>query len=1031
MGKIMSSMLDTGQAQASLSNLEQMEVFMKAEQLNPLHSPSSTSNLPADGQSPSKHHSEEPCNMKKEETSEGDEIADNILAVDRSPPQELSSSIASPDSEGLPQTENKQSYTNDKATEATIVDDTRLPVDLHLEETFNTSSAELTGVKTEGNLSREEAQRVRRESVDFIRQRTFQRELVVLERQLSAKQDRPSAMQPQQPDGIENQESVETGTETIKSTDTSVASWKKKKKNKNKKKNRNKSISQTSEGPSEQKNPFISDETKQDIVDKSLSLSFNNNVQSLSLARSLSNASELYPSTENNDNISVQGLSRTDTSDSQTDDVISDDFNASEATVFQLEGDEDTATQDCQTKSMMQRSPSQDTTLIPKGEEESAAPETSQNSDNNDIPSARVEGTCSQLEPTSSNDAGVSKSEHRNGNGPESQNIDTVREHNDILVPTDNLSLADQVEQHEDQLGERQDAAATTTTASGSASCDDQPVNGNVLNIGTGEASENKTTSKSASYNVTQSKPSSAVRFPPQDTSFMSKLSKKNKRKTKKSTNPPSTPRQVSHRGQLHSNANRDQLYPIHEAQHRISPFENGYERSYEPSMASSSNHDVDTIASDNYGSPVSQQYTEAELAPFPPGDPRNAVSACLLNPYAMFYPRTAIPLQQVAPEHAHPTSNVSYTAATHTTDQPSRVQYPRRDILNPVRPLDGPLPDPNGPTEYCNRPWVRPEGFWYHLDTVAFECDKAGCEKKCNLWDGVAVICPGCGPYSTVRYCGKQHLFEDVKSHWLRCRQSTFTHPCKDSTIPKSVRNSAPMLPNICAWDSPERHRQAVHFAMDRTGDYFIFADWEEYLAAGMPRNTVAVRCSTRVLCTVSFEEGDMKDRVRRLLGACLVACPEVFWLAQYMYQMLRDHLRSTGKWSEELSQALKYQMQYEFSVLLYPDAVGNRHACEAEWLGLGYRHCRDAVCRAEYSPLLGTTVGRMGHRQTLETLEQSYWLLRAARATHPSVAQVPARVRGEGFEGVELEDRRLFRRGEGWDGMGTGEMEIEGVNC
>jgi hypothetical protein len=38
-----------------------------------------------------------------------------------------------------------------------------------------------------------------------------------------------------------------------------------------------------------------------------------------------------------------------------------------------------------------------------------------------------------------------------------------------------------------------------------------------------------------------------------------------------------------------------------------------------------------------------------------------------------------------------------------------------------------------------------------------------------------------------------------------------------------------------------------------------------------------------------------------------------------------------------------------------------------------------------------------------------------------------VHARTRGEGFDVVE-EDQRLFRHGEGWDGAGTGPMEMEG---
>jgi hypothetical protein len=70
-----------------------------------------------------------------------------------------------------------------------------------------------------------------------------------------------------------------------------------------------------------------------------------------------------------------------------------------------------------------------------------------------------------------------------------------------------------------------------------------------------------------------------------------------------------------------------------------------------------------------------------------------------------------------------------------------------------------------------------------------------------------------------------------------------------------------------------------------------------------------------------------------------------------------------------------------------------------------------------------------RPSFRQLCDLLESSYWLLRAARITHPTISQVAARTRGEGFD-VPPRERKLFRRGEGWDGVGTGVMEVEGLN-
>lgn len=71
------------------------------------------------------------------------------------------------------------------------------------------------------------------------------------------------------------------------------------------------------------------------------------------------------------------------------------------------------------------------------------------------------------------------------------------------------------------------------------------------------------------------------------------------------------------------------------------------------------------------------------------------------------------------------------------------------------------------------------------------------------------------------------------------------------------------------------------------------------------------------------------------------------------------------------------------------------------------------------------------MGHRRLIEHLEAGYWILRVVRTTHPEVREMEARMRGEGFEGVLDQDRRVFRRGTGWDGAGSGCIEIEGINA
>lgn len=150
-------------------------------------------------------------------------------------------------------------------------------------------------------------------------------------------------------------------------------------------------------------------------------------------------------------------------------------------------------------------------------------------------------------------------------------------------------------------------------------------------------------------------------------------------------------------------------------------------------------------------------------------------------------------------------------------------------------------------------------------------KCAMAQCKNRCDLWDGVAVICPKCGPYSEVRYCTQEHLFEDVKWHWVWCGRMTITHPRRE-LIDQRVRERMPLMPCFHNWDSPERHRQAVYFDRQAlVGDYFVFADWADLKAAGFPADSLPLRCSTRIVTTVGFDDSEERDRFRRCLAVCL----------------------------------------------------------------------------------------------------------------------------------------------------------------
>ncbi|KAL4752918.1 hypothetical protein BDW72DRAFT_211021 [Aspergillus terricola var. indicus] len=341
-----------------------------------------------------------------------------------------------------------------------------------------------------------------------------------------------------------------------------------------------------------------------------------------------------------------------------------------------------------------------------------------------------------------------------------------------------------------------------------------------------------------------------------------------------------------------------------------------------------------------------------------------------------------------------------------------------------------------------------KPSNFFWQLDSHGFPCAKTGCSARCNLWDGATVVCPKCGPYSETRYCSRTHLLQDIKAHWPICGKAVFTYPCKDSTIPRDVREAPPLIPCLYGFDTPERHRQAVHFNMNhREGDYFIFSDWVDMVNRGALKKSdndkekVKLRCSSRVIHVVRFENAQERDRFRRVLAAVLFVTIENPAITEYLYRLIRDHIRSTTNESPanpllSFESSLKYQMNKEFAITIQPCITGKRHACPTDWTGRSRRSCADEVCRSEYKPLLGQRSGG-GHKMRIEELESSYWILRAARITHPIVTNSLERMLGKGFMeedghfGVEEDDRRIYCRGDGWDGAGAGDMDIEGVTC
>ena len=325
--------------------------------------------------------------------------------------------------------------------------------------------------------------------------------------------------------------------------------------------------------------------------------------------------------------------------------------------------------------------------------------------------------------------------------------------------------------------------------------------------------------------------------------------------------------------------------------------------------------------------------------------------------------------------------------------------------------------------------------------------CRLPGCDVTTSPWDGSTVICPGCGPYSSVRYCCIEHLCSDTADHWgLDCMKYTCNHRCDASTIHPRQVQCPPLIPNICGWNTPERHRQAVYHAhsskkngsAEIEGDYFIFSDGRDWIQAGSPNVQAWGLRQGRgtVLATVTFNDNaspnSLKDRFNRLLNAALFTGLSNTPVLDYLFMMIRENLMGKNEWDEEVLNCLYYQFLREFGYNV-PELItdNKRHACPQQWFGTPVDLCQDLVCnelmlhQATRRPLYP----RLAIREKTDELERRYWILRVARVYHPNIRDEGARMRGVGFAFVPPGNRRMYCRGREWDGFPNSPMEIEGA--
>lgn len=205
-------------------------------------------------------------------------------------------------------------------------------------------------------------------------------------------------------------------------------------------------------------------------------------------------------------------------------------------------------------------------------------------------------------------------------------------------------------------------------------------------------------------------------------------------------------------------------------------------------------------------------------------------------------------------------------------------------------------------------------------FDTFEWPCFSQGCRKITSPFDGSTVICPRCGPYSKVRYCSKNCLFDDVLTHWgLDCGRFTLTQKADPLTIAPHQVNTQPFIPSLTHIDRPERHRQLVRHSLDNTGDYFIFSDFVQWRADGCPGKWPATKhASGSLVATISFTETGSTVPARhvfnRLLHICLLIGGQRTDMTYFLFRMILGRLVELGLDTQDNKQSLVWQFRFEF---------------------------------------------------------------------------------------------------------------------
>ena len=270
-----------------------------------------------------------------------------------------------------------------------------------------------------------------------------------------------------------------------------------------------------------------------------------------------------------------------------------------------------------------------------------------------------------------------------------------------------------------------------------------------------------------------------------------------------------------------------------------------------------------------------------------------------------------------------------------------------------------------------------------------------AYCQYQAPDQNACTMICNGCGPASTVRYCSLDHLILDSPRHLAVCRTTPLSTRMDPRTLDAHLSECVPHIQDIRGWTTVERTRQLVHSTHQHaTSDYALFSDLRSSVAAGR-----AVPMALIATNHIRFLPSDpRKDIVNRLLN---IAFHDNCQLAVLMllFRILRQKLVEEELWDVAVQKELTHQFRMEFGSHI------------------------DAWTRAprEDVDMSSEWYGPYGHERAADALENVTPILRAWRREHPMKGLTQGmRYFGMGFLQATMGTTEVSQWGRGWRGFG-----------